>query len=277
MNTARGDGGLCGSAIDLARWARLLARGEAVDADGFARMSAPTPTAGGPVAPYGMGLALLSLDGRPRVSHTGAIGGFSSALAYYPRDDLAIAVLTNLGGFPVEAVEQAVARAMLGLPPPPVRDLAVPDETRRRLIGRWEIGIPGFVIEVADAGNRVKVRMPAPGWSGALRYQGEGRFAPTLTVLMGDMHWTAHRRRPLRADRTRRPTPGRRQRAAPHRHVASPLSATGFSPANASALIDCKSPPGAAANVCSTSRSAGAAVETPSSMRVAHPPRRSST
>ena len=57
MNTARSDGGLCGNAVDLARWTRLLARGDAVSAAAIEQMTAPTTTTEGWTAPYGMGSA----------------------------------------------------------------------------------------------------------------------------------------------------------------------------------------------------------------------------
>jgi hypothetical protein len=215
MNTARGDGGLCGNVVDLTRWTRLLARGDAIAPAAVDRMTSPSATASGWTAPYGMGLGLLPLDGRPRISHTGEIGGFSAAAADYPRDDLTIAVLTNLASVPVEAIERDIARAVLGLPAPRWRDLPVPAEVRARLVGRWEIGIPGFAIEIGAAGDRLRVKMPPPGWSADLRYQGDDRFvaadAPDVRYLhlvdvppgalrigMGDMHWDARRMVPAR-------------------------------------------------------------------------------
>lgn len=211
MNTARGDGGLCGNAVDLARWTRLLARGDAISPAAVEQMTAPTATANGWTAPYGMGLGVLPLDGRPRISHGGLIGGFSAAAAYYPRDDLSIAVLTNLAFVPAEAIERDIARAVLGLPAPRLQDLPVPPELRDRIVGRWEIGIPGFVIDIAPAGDRLRVRMPLLGWSSQLRYQGGGRFASvrapdaqyvlaaggatadSIVIGMGDLHWDARR------------------------------------------------------------------------------------
>jgi CubicO group peptidase (beta-lactamase class C family) len=215
MNTARGDGGICGSAVDLARWTRALGRGEALPS-GAVPMTSPTATGDGRRWPYGLGLGLLPLDGRPRASHGGSIGGFSAAAAWYPRDDLAIAVLTNFTFVPAEAIEHALARAVLGLPTPRFRDVAVPAELRRRVTGQWEIGVPGFAIEVRETNGRLRMKMPLPGWSGELRYQGGGRFvsvrapdveylelgtsAPdgALTIGMGDLHWDARRvrRRP---------------------------------------------------------------------------------
>jgi len=215
MNTARGDGGICGNAVDLARWTRQLGRGEALPAKG-AQMTTPTTTGDGRRWPYGLGLGLVPLDDRPRVSHTGTIGGFSAAAAWYPRDDLAIAVLTNFTFVPAEAIERDIARAVLGLPAPVWRDLPVPADLRARVAGRWEIGIPGFVIEIAEANGRLRVKMPLPGWSGELRYQGDGRFVAAgeadvrsirlaegqqgdvLIIGMGDTLWDARRVVPAR-------------------------------------------------------------------------------
>lgn len=211
MNTARGDGGLCGNAVDLVRWTRLLTSGDVTAPTAIEQMTAPTTTTEGWTAPYGMGLGVLPLDGRPRISHGGLIGGFSAAAAYYPRDDLTIAVLTNLAFVPAAAIERDIARAVLGLPAPRLQDLPVPPDTRDRIVGRWEIGIPGFTIDIAPAGERLRVRMPLPGWSGELRYQGGGRFASvrapdaqyvlaadgatadSIVIGMADMHWDARR------------------------------------------------------------------------------------
>lgn len=219
MNTARGDGGLCGNAIDLVRWTRLLARGDAIAPATVERMTAPTTTTEGWTAPYGMGLSLLPLDSRPRISHGGLIGGFSAAAAHYPSDDLTIAVLTNLALVPAAAIERDIARAVLGLPARRLQDLPVPPEMRDRIVGRWEIGIPGFVIDIAPAGDRLRVQMPLPGWSGELRYQGVGRFASTrapdveyvlaadgatadsIVIGMADVHWDARRIRSAEAHR----------------------------------------------------------------------------
>jgi hypothetical protein len=43
-----------------------------------------------------MALGLLPFEDRPRISHTGAIGGFSAAAEHYVRDALTIAVLDHL-------------------------------------------------------------------------------------------------------------------------------------------------------------------------------------
>lgn len=177
MNLARGDGGLCAHAEDLVRWIRSLARGEAIAPESYRRMTTARTLPDGNTPPYGFGISLLSLDGRQRVAHSGEIGGYSAQLAYYPDDDLAIAVLTNRAGVAVAAIEAAIARAVLGLPQPGMLDLAVPPEIRKRALGRWDIGIGEFPVRIVADGDRLRLEMPPPGVTDSLAYQGDGVFA----------------------------------------------------------------------------------------------------
>ncbi len=219
MNLARGDGGLCGNAVDLARWARALARTDVLAPQSYARMTEPTVLADGSQAPYGMGLALLPLDGkRARVAHNGAIGGFTATLAYYPDDDLAIAILTNRAGAFPEAIEKALARRLLELPAPRIVEAPLPAPLAAALTGRWEIGVAGFPVSIERRANRLWIDMPPPGVASALRYLGGGRLvaavAPDavaiqvpegtelaepaaridrLIITMANMAWFAHR------------------------------------------------------------------------------------
>jgi hypothetical protein len=45
---------------------------------------------------YGFGLALDTFEGRVRVSHGGAVPGFTSVLVWFPEEKIAVAVLMNL-------------------------------------------------------------------------------------------------------------------------------------------------------------------------------------
>jgi hypothetical protein len=70
---------------------------------------------------------------------------------------------------PVEAIERDITRAVLGRRHRGCRTCPVLPELRDRIVGRWEIGTPGLVIDTAPAGDRLSMRMPLPGWSGELR------------------------------------------------------------------------------------------------------------
>ncbi|HEY0158282.1 MAG TPA: serine hydrolase domain-containing protein [Thermoanaerobaculia bacterium] len=83
-------GSLCSTASDLARWAHLLATGRVVQPASYTEMTTPSP-----VAPYGLGLGLVTLQGHPGVSHVGGIDGFLSYLLYFPDKEIGVAVIES--------------------------------------------------------------------------------------------------------------------------------------------------------------------------------------
>lgn len=202
---ARGDGGLCMDVIDLARWMRALTHGRVVTPDSYKAMTTPRALDGGRTAAYGFGLAMVPLDGRTRIAHNGAMGGFTGTVAYYPGADVTIALLANRGGLLADGIEKSIARAVLGMPPPAVTPVALTAEERSRLLGRFDIGV--FDVTVTDRDGTVWMETPRPGPTAELVYLGGGRFVgreqpdavevridgDEAIVLMGGMHWYGRR------------------------------------------------------------------------------------
>ena len=210
MNWIRGDGGICGSALDLARFLRLLATGKLVGTPMLERMRTPTKPDGGPLADYGLGLALVTLDGVPKVSHNGAMLGFSASAAHYPDSDLTVVVLANLGGVRTEAIERAVARRLLGMPAPDLREQPIAADARQRLTGSYDLGV--FPVKVVERDGALWLESPPPAPTSRLRYLGGDEFAgdsdpdairvrfseaggrfDALRLYMGGMHWYGRR------------------------------------------------------------------------------------
>lgn len=207
MNWARGDGGLCGNAPDLAKWARALATGRVVEARSYRRMATSEPVADGTVPDYGLALSLVDLDGRPKVAHHGAMTGFMGMLAHYPEDDLVIAVLTNRGGLNTDAIEKAIAREVLGLPKPDVRGLPLEAGELKRYQGTYDLG--AFPVRIVERDGRLWIEAPPPAPTAPLLYRGEERFlseidpdsvelvfeprSGRLTLSMAGMHWYGRR------------------------------------------------------------------------------------
>jgi len=207
LNWTRGDGGLCANALDVARWTRLLASGRVVTPQSYQEMIAPTRLEGGRVADYGFALSRVPLDGRPKVAHNGAMLGFSASAAYYPDSEHTVVILTNLGDVRTESIERGIARRLLGLPAPDLREQAVlPLEAKRRFVGQYDIGV--FPVSIVERDRRLWLEMPRPGPTTALRYIGNGEFAcesdpdacrltfsdgdtpaRELRLFMGAMHW----------------------------------------------------------------------------------------
>jgi len=210
MNWIRGDGGLCGNALDLARWTRLLTSGRVLRPDSYRAMSAPTRLADGREVDYGFGLSLVGFDGRRKVAHNGAMLGFSASVAFYPDAGLTVAVLCNRGDVRTESIERGIARRLLGLPTPSLRAQALPEQLKREVAGTYDIGV--FPVRVVDRGERLWLEMPPPGPTTPLRYLGERAFAGEadpdayrldfggeganhLRLFMGAMHWYGVRSR----------------------------------------------------------------------------------
>ena len=140
-------GALCSTARELVEWTRSLHGGDLLPADRLEEMTTEAALADGEGTGYGLGLSVGDLGGHRRVGHGGGINGFSSTLSHYPgeegpEDDVTIAVLANsaaiAGG--TGRVEQALARAALGLPTPEVADRPVPPELAERITGRYSVG-----------------------------------------------------------------------------------------------------------------------------------------
>jgi hypothetical protein len=88
-------GALIGTVGDMAKWAQALHHGKVLDPAHYALMTAPTVTPDGSTQPYGFGLELNTLRGRPTVGHNGGIFGFATDSVYVPSADVFVAVFTN--------------------------------------------------------------------------------------------------------------------------------------------------------------------------------------
>lgn len=159
-----GDGGLCSTAAGLVDWVRkgMIARGKAKAK--LARQTRPTRLGSGQLVPYGFGLSTREFLGHAMVWHGGNVDGHSSLIAYAPKDDLGIVVLTNKGFvwltelFPPWIGEPVPKRtAAKGVPP----------------LGRFEDAL--FRFDLAKDGEDLLVRIDLIGPlafvpSGANRY-----------------------------------------------------------------------------------------------------------
>jgi D-alanyl-D-alanine carboxypeptidase len=203
MEWIRGDGGFCGTALDLARWTQLLSNGRVIAAEQYARMIAPARLDSGKEVDYGFALALVRPDGVRKVSHGGAMRGYSAQAAHYPDRRLTVVVLTNRGDVRADAIEREIARAVLNLPEPLRDEVPLSTSERAAFAGTYDLAV--FDIRIAERAGGLWLEAPPPGPTTPLRYLGDGRFvsdeepdgtavqlAPdraTLTLYMGAMHW----------------------------------------------------------------------------------------
>lgn len=150
MNPPGAAGALCSTPRDLVRWTRALVSGRVVSPASYAAMTAPTTLGTGEVEQYGYGLAPGKLGEHAVVQHSGGINGFSAFLAYFPAEELTIAVLAN-GGANTGAIKDRIARAIFGMPAPAPRaaPAEVPIEAAQleRYVGTYDLA-PAVPIQV---------------------------------------------------------------------------------------------------------------------------------
>ena len=96
VTAAGGAGGFAANARDLARWAQALYGGDVLAPQYRAAMTnVAATTAVKSAIPYGYGVQVFEIDGRPSVGHSGRLLGFRAAVRYLPDQGVSIAVLTN--------------------------------------------------------------------------------------------------------------------------------------------------------------------------------------
>ena len=85
-------GGLYSTTEDLLRWETGLFGGKVLSAESLPKMTTPFKD------DYAFGLFAVTLSGHKVIDHAGGTEGFSTALFYYPDDQLTIVVLANQNG-----------------------------------------------------------------------------------------------------------------------------------------------------------------------------------
>lgn len=127
---------------------------------------------------FGLGFALSELDGRRRVSHGGAIYGFSTELAALPDDKLGVVVVATADG--ANAVAERIAEAALrlmraaraGQPLPEFeRPVALAPAAARRLAGRYGTG--AVAVDLVEQAGRLYMLPVRGGFRAELRALGD--------------------------------------------------------------------------------------------------------
>lgn len=176
----RGDAGLCATAPDIARLPGALLESGLFSAESLKKMLGPTTLANGVTVDYGLGVARGMLGEHPLWGHLG--GNTSShvaTLAHYPETDVTVAVLVNTRGGDVGAlqVEGDVARTVLGLGNPVLKDDLLVPEQQQKYLGTYVGDRGSWRYHIVADGHRL-----ARVWAGdttsarPLLYQGEDTF-----------------------------------------------------------------------------------------------------
>jgi CubicO group peptidase (beta-lactamase class C family) len=171
-------GSLCSTAWDLVAWSQALHGGKILSPASYRLQTTPTKLNDGTPVRYAMGLINDSLGGRHAIHHGGGINGFLTAMAYFPDDQLTIAVLENSAG-PVspDAVLGAIADVIHGRPATPAP--VTLDHPASDYVGTFRGPGRGDSLNVAVITDSTGVRFRlgnAPQAAPAARYVGGDTF-----------------------------------------------------------------------------------------------------
>jgi D-alanyl-D-alanine carboxypeptidase len=121
-------GAMASTAGDLARWAAALYGGSVLSRASLREMTRVLPPDG-----YGLGTRRRVLLGHPALGHGGSLRGFEATMWYFPRSDVAIAIVSNRGLWALDRPLVDVVRIVLGQRP---RPQASPDPSWSPLPGQ---------------------------------------------------------------------------------------------------------------------------------------------
>lgn len=170
-------GGLCSTVGDLLDWQDALVSGRVVAPETYRMMKTATRLASGDSVDYGFGLELERLEHEVVVAHGGAVAGFNSRLTYYPERDLGVAVLVNTSTPRAGLIEQAVARAALGMEQHTRVNLPLTAVERTQYVGTYDLGSIRFRV-FAKGDNLLSEPTGQP--VARLLYQGDDVFIPDV-------------------------------------------------------------------------------------------------
>jgi D-alanyl-D-alanine carboxypeptidase len=120
VTASGGAGSIATTASDLVRWARALYGGAVLRPESLASMvdDAALTTALESTVPYGLGVQVVTIDGRPALGHSGRLLGFRAVMRWLPQKGIAVAVMTNQSRTDPNLLVRDLLRSVLGAPPP---------------------------------------------------------------------------------------------------------------------------------------------------------------
>lgn len=92
MSVPHAAGAMYSTAEDLLRWERGLFGGKLLSPGSLRKMTTPFKNN------YALGVSVITLNGKTRITHGGGIQGFNTALAYDPDARITVVVLANVNG-----------------------------------------------------------------------------------------------------------------------------------------------------------------------------------
>ncbi len=164
---------LCSTPLEVLAFQRALADRELFGDEAWRLWTGEQRLEDGTPFDYGLGANLAPLGDAECVSYGGALAGARLFVAYYPSIDMTIVVLARGEGIEVDLVQRRIARVVLDMPDPELRDASLSAEQRAIYLGGYYSGCTR--IEVRDAADQLVLMLP-DGEEFVLVHQGEHEF-----------------------------------------------------------------------------------------------------
>ena len=154
-------GGLYSTTEDLLRWERGLFGGKLLSAASLQKMTTPFKE------DYAFGLFVRTSSGRKVIEHAGGIEGFNTHLAFYPKDQLTVIVLSNLNGGAPESMARKLAAVAYGEPvtlQSERKEIAVSAQLLSQRVGTYQLQ-PGVDMLITFEGDHLMEKLgPQPAF-----------------------------------------------------------------------------------------------------------------
>jgi CubicO group peptidase (beta-lactamase class C family) len=214
MSQLHAAGSLMANVDDLQRWTIALHEGRVVSRESLNEMTRVTRVQG-EVVPYGYGLQLGEVRGRPSVSHDGGINGFATSALYLPRQKLFVTVLSNDPDNPIgpRFLGEKLAGIALGDPHPSFEAMRADPKDLATYAGTYRLPDGSSRVVSAEKGKLYTQRGQGPKLEakayGRHRFFYPGRFShfefttSSAGTITGMLMYQDGRDEPERAERER--------------------------------------------------------------------------
>ena len=166
-----GAGGLITTVDEMLRWTVALHAGRVGNGTTLATMATPATLRDGSRTEYGLGLMVREWRGVREIAHSGSTAGYRAYLAHYPEAGLSIAMQCNAGNGDYVDLGRKFAAVFLAdrlvpeqprpqIQPPRRVNIALDDDTRTALAGRWHDAETDATILVEPWDRGVLLRIP---------------------------------------------------------------------------------------------------------------------
>ena len=163
-------GSMISTVEDLFKWQNELLTGMVISKSMVSKMTTPN------LNNYGYGLIIDSLASHVRISHAGAIPGFTSFLASFPVDGISIAVLSN-DDCNSNVIGDAIASILFDIPveiPYITVERAIDTSVIKRYVGKYQLG-GSMKFELFEKDHKLYLR-PEGQHEWELKPESETRF-----------------------------------------------------------------------------------------------------